>query len=282
MRPPGRGRSGPPVTRVLGLTTVCCAVFATACATLEADTRRDAVWLQDTGFPDRASWPSVVLHRAGSELSDVSSLTRAVDRVPGIRVTTLRREGEWGIWQEDEDGHPECPLAVYLNGNRVERRDATTPRSLDIVSRMADVDGLEIHLGPEGPVRTADTCGAVLVWSARKLAATDEYFRGRLAGRVVRTGGAEVRAVRIEPSGDEVLLGRDGSFTVRRLLPGSYGLVVEGPEGVLTRVDTRVWAFAESWVELIVEETGQTGTTRPSQESPPPVARTRPAPTPSS
>ena len=207
--------------------------------------------LERVGFPERAQWSSMVLHLDWTELGGprrLSSVLRQTDR-----VELSRPEGQgWGIHARGEDGAFDCPVAVYVNGIRSERAQrAGSQLDLDELVAPRTLDGLELHLGPDGPVRTAGGCGSLLLWTE---AFDDSHpFRGQVVARVEGPAADTVTRAVLHPIG---LVGtRDGRRFYFSVVPGTYEVAFLSGMDELDVRPVRVFAYQEAHVTLEVRRT---------------------------
>lgn len=150
------------------------------------------------------------------------------------------------------DGRRGCPLAVYVNGRRVERvQRPGSELDLDGLVSARSISGLEVHAGPEGPVRLPGECGALLMWIADTWEASDT-FRGRVIAVVEGPRADTVTSVTLHPGGEKGVE-EDGRylFTVS---PGAYSVTFSTEAGPLSVQPARVYAHHDSRVGLSVRE----------------------------
>jgi hypothetical protein len=225
-------------------------------------------WLRGNGFRGRGDWSSAVLHLDQGELGPSRRFAEILRQVPGIRVRP-RPGNLWGVERLGVPSGAPCPVSVYLNGSRLVQSAPQARVSLDALISAPSLDGLELHLGPDGPLWEADGCGSLLLWAWDRRGPDDQPFRGSIRGRIrsVRPDTAVAVRVRRARSGrpgesaaaDTTLhLDSEGAFALEGLLPGPYRLEILGPEGapaasrVLGRQDLRIYAFRESLLETHV------------------------------
>lgn len=206
-------------------------------------------WLESIGFGARAAWPSAALHRSREQIDAwPRSLSRWIEaEVPEVRAALPGQE--WGLFRRQPDAQLGCELPVFLNGSRVQRRRSAAG-TLDHLVPRGELDGLEVHLGDEGPV--ADPCGAILLWSFARAETGDPRFHGRVVGEITGPRADTVIAVRIEPSDEHLILAGGSRFTSDSLLPGLYQVVYLTAAGPLNRRDARVFAHHDTRVGLEV------------------------------
>ncbi|GMV04241.1 MAG: hypothetical protein AMXMBFR53_05220 [Gemmatimonadota bacterium] len=212
-------------------------------------------WLAGKGFPSRGDWPSAALHLRGPQLRSTLRISELLRRVPQVRL----RPGPanpLGLTRVLDDPGATCVLQVYLNGVPMVVRDAETRVDLDARVGVPDLDALELHLGPGGPVYDAEGCGSLLLWDRSMRHVEDPPFVGSLRGRVVGLPADTVSGVRIGPDGELRPPDSAGSFDFPGLLPGEYPVEVVLRGGAVLRRTARVYAHVESSVELRVRQSG--------------------------
>jgi hypothetical protein len=162
------------------------------------------------------------------------------------------RGAGWGLSMRDADGRRGCPLAVYVNGHRVERvQRPGSELGLDDLVSARSLSGLEVHAGPDGPVRLTSDCGALLMWVADTWEASDT-FRGRIIAVVEGPRADTVTSVTLHPGGEEGVE-EEGRY-VFSVLPGAYSLTFSTEAGALGVQPARVYARHDSRVSLSVHE----------------------------
>jgi hypothetical protein len=199
-----------------------------------------------------------MLHLSWRQIRPVGRLTTLLDGVPGLEIRTPRGE-DWGVHRELASGGS-CAVTVVVNGAYVSRRTLGGDWTLDFLARTRDLYGLELHVGDEGPLMDESGCGVLLLWSdvsplegarvERRLLEADEPFRGQVTGTFWGEGADTVVEVVLEPGGRIGSFDRQGEFVFRDVLPGLYHVVVRGPSGPLAREPVRVFAYADSWIDL--------------------------------
>lgn len=204
--------------------------------------------LDTVGFEGRRGWPSTVLHLDASEITGGSRLSLILDRADAV---VLRRpEGtEWGVYLAGWGGGGTCPVAVYINGERVGRNPRPgSELNLDNLISTEAIAGLELHAGAEGPIIPGLDCGALLIWSSQ----ADGVFRfsGEVSAVVEGASADLVTSVVLEPG--SIQGRREGAYTYFSVLPGAYEVHFMGPDGPLDVQLVRAYAYAESEVVLEV------------------------------
>ncbi len=248
-------------------------ILVAGCATPTAGTgpASDLAWLSSVGFPGREGWESTALFLERREIPPSGTFTVLLQDVPNIRIDR-RPRGGWGVGEIRPQLGDTCAVHVYLNGTRIEVADLKAPIPLDSFVPARALDGLELHVGGEGPTFEPDGCGVLLLWSAEMRRREDLPFRGRVEGRVRSTSpdsivGLELEtqggavALELEPPGSAVALepglpvaavvpDPEGGFEFRDLLPGTYRLWFLGAGGRITGQDVRVYAHQVSRVDV--------------------------------
>lgn len=225
---------------------------------------RGTSWLFDTGFEGRKDWPSAVFHRSRSEIRGIY-LSNLLRLAPGVVIRTPRGAG-WGVYRELPEGGT-CEVAVSLNGARMLRSMTGGDWTVDFLVRLEDLDGVELHVGQEGPVRDEEGCGELLLWSRTLAMAADVRFRGRVLGSVWGEGAEKVMRVRLDPGGQLTSLDENGDFVFSDVLPGFYQVLVQTSGGTVGRGSVRVFAHANSWIDVRIEPLwGQASDARPLWE----------------
>ena len=137
-------------------------------------------WLSSKGFPERAAWPSAILHLSREEIPDTARISDLLRAAPELNVLPPEGEG-WGVHEATSNQQPGCELAVLLNGNdskRIALFGARRLLTMDAAFQAKDLDGLEVHLGREGPTRDGLECGVVLLWVEAKVDPPTRQGRG--------------------------------------------------------------------------------------------------------
>ncbi len=212
----------------------------------------DSFWLASTGFPERAEWPSTVLHLGRDAIGGERNVSRLLREAPGVAALEARDLG-WGVHRVDSAGARVCELAVWFNGSEAARPPLASLEDVDDLVDAQRLSGLEVHLGADGPVRDPDGCGALLLWSEDLFTGWDRPFRGQVAGRVRGELADTVEAVLLEPDGQRIRPDAQGRYRTAGVLPGLYEVVFMAPQGPLLRRWTRVYALAETRVDVEVE-----------------------------
>ena len=121
--------------------------------------------------------------------------------------------------------------------------------TVDLLVRPGDLDGLELHVGQEGPFPD-EGCGELLLWSRTMAREVDARFRGRVLGSVWGKGIEKVARVRLDPGGQLTSLDENGNFVFSDVLPGFYQVVVQTSGGTGGRGSLRVFAYADSRIDV--------------------------------
>jgi hypothetical protein len=150
-------------------------------------------------------------------------------------------------------------VLVFLNGAQVERKRAGGDWTLDFLVRTADLDGIELHTGPEGPLLDEDGCGVLLLWSDAPLLRSDVPFTGTVEGTFWGDGAELVSEVTLEPGGQRATFDRNGEFVFREIRPGLHWVVVKTAAGPVSRERVRVYAFARSWIDVPIGQMPERG-----------------------
>jgi hypothetical protein len=214
----------------------------------------DSAWLATKGFFLRAD--GAVVHLAPRALREGGArpLRRILGDVPGIQVRA-RGEREVEFWLEPEAGPAAdaCRLDLYVNGGRIQLRLREQNVAIDQLIRPADLTAIEVFRAAEAPAGDPDGCGAVLVWSHATRHLFDDDFTGTLRGLVQFTNSEGVPGadVRLEPGGHRTVTDASGRFSIERLAPAVYQVVVTSREGVAASMEYMVRAHAVT--ELILE-----------------------------
>jgi hypothetical protein len=207
--------------------------------------------LDTVGFWSRASWSSTVLHLDRARIGGTPRLTSVLRRSDEIDLGTPEGAG-WGLFMRDSDGRRGCPLAVYVNGRRVERvQRPGSELSLDDLVSARSLSGVEVHAGPDGPVRLTSECGALLMWIADTWEASDT-FRGRIIAVVEGPRADTVTSVTLHPGGEEGVE-EEGRYLFS-VLPGAYSVTFSTEGEALGVQPARVYAHHDSRVSLSVYE----------------------------
>ncbi|MEZ4424297.1 MAG: hypothetical protein R3E98_12870 [Gemmatimonadota bacterium] len=248
----GAAATRAPARRARG---VLAAVLLAACApaTYGGTTAVPDLWLEDTGFPERAHWPGVLFHRARTDIPPRPGLDRLLDEQPALEVRPVG-VADLGVWLVQ--GGTSCPLTVYLNGERLMQRGDRKP--LGTLVPLASLDALEAYAGSDGPALAPDGCGVLLLWAERR-SRPERAFRGAVDGRLTGNGASRVDAVRLTQVGSLPVPVTDGRFHLPGLRPGRYRVEVLEDGRVLLSQPVRVWAHQTAEVAIDVE-------TRPSRD----------------
>lgn len=243
-------RAGGPTIR-----TVAAALLLTAVACAPQgrvlDPGPTPFWLSTTGFDGREDWPSTVVHLDPDEIGGATRITFLLDDVPQIALLRARGGG-WGVHLRGPGGEVACELDVWLNGTERLRLPMSPVESVDGVVPARLLTGLEVHRGSEGPVQDPEGCGALLLWSEAVAEAGLLPFRGRVVGAVRGDLADTVVAVRLEPDGQRIRPDRAGRYELAGVVPGVYEVVFMTASGPLFRRSARVYAFADTRVDVEV------------------------------
>lgn len=222
------------------------------------ETGPSSFWLASNGFDDRREWPSTLLHLRRDEMGGATRISYLLDRSPEVLLLQARGEG-WGVHLRGPEGEPRCELDVWLNGVHRLRPPVGPLQSVDGILSARSLSGLEIHVGYEGPVREPEGCGALLLWSEEAQGSWEAPFRGRVVGRVRGDVADTVVAVRLEPDGQRIRPDAEGRYELAGVVPGVYQVVFMTAAGPIFRRTARVYAFADTRVDVEVsrEEPGQ-------------------------
>jgi hypothetical protein len=206
-------------------------------------------WLAGKGFATRGDWDSAALHLRRQQMRSTFRISQLIQRVPGVRLQP-NRDNPLGLTRVLDEDRGSCVLQVYLNGIRMAPRDVEAQVDLDARVGVPDLDAVELHLGPDGPVYDPEGCGSLLLWDQSMQHVGDPSFLGSIRGQVESEVADTIVGVRIGSSGPLQRPDSTGSFVVSRLLPGEYEIefVVRGRPVVRHRA--RVYAYIESQVEL--------------------------------
>lgn len=195
-------------------------------------------WLREMGVPERADWPSAVLHRSRTQLAGINPVSQALERIPGVVVGIPRSEG-WGVQRRLPDGR-RCEMEVYVNGSPVSRRPVGGSWTVDLLATPRDLLALEAHTGTEGPVLDPQGCGVVLIWTRGDGPIPDGSFRGSVAGVFHGEAASRVTEVTLEPGSHLGSFGPSGDFSFLSVLPGAYEVVLRAGDAVVGREPVRV------------------------------------------
>ena len=206
-------------------------------------------WLAAKGFAGRADWSSTALHLRKQQMRSTLRISQLIRRVPDVRLQP-NRANPLGLTRILDEEPGSCALQVYLNGVRMVPRDSLARVDLDARVGVPDLDALELHLGPDGPVYDPEGCGSLLLWNQSMRHVQDPEFSGSIRGQVLSQSPDRVAAVRIGSSGPLQRPDSAGVFLFRGLLPDEYQLEVIVAEGSVGRQSVRVFAFTESQVTL--------------------------------
>lgn len=244
-----RSRATPRRVALVSLGTLLAAALAGCAARQGSAAISGDEWLAGKGFPSRGDWPSTALHLRGPQLRSTLRISELLRRVPEVRL----RPGPanpLGLTRVLDDPGATCVLQVYLHGVPMVVRDADARVDLDGRVGVPNLDALELHLGPEGPVRDPEGCGSLLLWDRSMRHVEDPEFVGSIRGRVEGVPIDGEIGVRLGTGGTLQRPDPGGTFAFGGLLPGKYELeVVLRGETALRHV-TRVYAHWESSVEL--------------------------------
>ncbi len=143
-------------------------------------------------------------------------------------------------------------MAVHFNGAEVRRQRAGGDWTLDFVVPMRDLDGIEIHVGPQGPLIDASGCGVLLLWSEAAARGGQAQFYGSIEGIFWGTREADVVEVVLEGRDQRADLTGGGTFVFREVLPGLREVVVRTADEIVGRDTVRVYAFAKSAIDISI------------------------------
>jgi hypothetical protein len=129
-------------------------------------------------------------------------------------------------------------------------RDSLARVDLDARVGVPDLDALELHLGPDGPVYDPEECGSLLLWDQSMRYVGDPEFLGSIRGQVESDPRDAVVGVRIGSSGILQRPDSAGVFAFSGLLPGEYQLEFIITEGSVAHQTVRVYAYKEAQVTL--------------------------------
>ena len=224
-------------------------VSSSGCAGAGAGgTSGDDPWLREMGFHERAQWPSSALHLGRGEIPRRERLSVILEQVPGVSVGRPQGEG-WGIHREAEEGL-QCDVAVFLNGALAARGRVGGQWTVDFLAPTADLDGIELHVGPDGPILDEGGCGVLLLWSEAEGAGPAIPLTGTVEGTFWGEGADAVTEVLLEPGGQRATFNRKGEFAISEVPAGSHWVVVRTAAGQVARERVRVYAFAGSWIDV--------------------------------
>jgi len=206
-------------------------------------------WLAGKGFATRGDWDSAALHLQRQQMRSTLRISQLIRRVPDVR---LRPNGDnpLGLTRVLDENPGTCVLQVYLNGVRMAPRDVEAQVDLDARVGVPDLDALELHLGPDGPVYDPEGCGSLLLWDQSMQHVGGPAFLGSIRGQVESEVADTIVGVRIGSSGLLQSPDSAGFFFFSGLLPGEYEIefVVRGRPVVRHRA--RVYAYTVAQVEL--------------------------------
>jgi len=117
---------------------------------------------------------------------------------------------------------------------------------------MRDLDGIEIHVGPEGPLIDPSGCGVLLLWSEAAARGGSASFYGSIEGIFWGTHEADVVEVALEGSDQRADLTGGGTFVFREVLPGLREVLVRTADEIVGRDTVRVYAFARSAIDISI------------------------------
>ncbi|MBT8397739.1 MAG: carboxypeptidase regulatory-like domain-containing protein [Gemmatimonadetes bacterium] len=240
----------------LGLVFCLTVLLSCSSAAPPATSTPTGDWLGETGFADRDSWPSALLHMDRKEIASANSLSGVLAGLEGLAIHTPG-SGSFGIEQVQPDGEGACRVHVYMNGNRTSPHPVGGRSRLDDVFPMRAIQGLEYHVGSEGPVFEEDECGSLLFWSEEMRTHQDRPFRGTIEGTVLSSSPDSVIRVELEPTGARGVPGPEGGFSFPDLLPGEYELVFFTRSEAIARATLRVFAFQGSRLDLEIGKEGR-------------------------
>jgi hypothetical protein len=240
---------------------------------VSVNTRSITGWLAARGFAQRGLENRARVHLTYEELGRgrYGSLEALLRNVPGVRIRRLTDDATEIVLDPNPlTGEGSCPVSVYLNGAYVEFGRVTwlgvlTKRNavhrwlmdhpferagrrlkFDDLAEFRDIDGLELY-GPEAnPVAPDESCGTLLIWSAKLRPSVDEYLTGEVRGLAVdaRTGVA-LQSVRvtIEATGLSALTDSTGAFSIPSVLPGRYRVSATYPNAEPWQADIEIRAY---------------------------------------
>lgn len=208
-------------------------------------------WLRAAGFHERASWESSILHLDRRQIPARARLAVLVGRAPDVSLGEPHGE-EWGVRRRRSDG-VQCDVAVFLNGARIRRHTAGGDWTLPFLIQASDLDGIEVHVGPGGPLMEEQDCGALLLWSRAAAAGEPAQFHGSIEGSVWGEGAESVTHVALEGSSRLAELDEKGNFRFDAVLPGLHRVLAQGPQGIVAADTVRVFAFATSSIGVLIQ-----------------------------
>lgn len=235
----------------LGLVFCLTALLSCSSAAPPSTSTPTGDWLSQVGFLVRSAWPSALLHLDRGEIASANSLSGVLAELDGLTLGPPG-SGSFGIEQIQPDREAACRVHVYMNGNRTSPHPAGGRSRLDEVFPIQALQGLEYHVGSEGPVFEEDECGSLLLWSEEMRTLEDRPFRGAIVGTVLSSPPDSVVRVELEPTGSGRVLGPEGQFSFLDLLPGEYELVFFTRSEEIARATLRVFAFQGSRLDLEV------------------------------
>lgn len=206
-------------------------------------------WLTSKGFAARGDWNSTALHLRKQQLRSTLRISQLIRRVPGVRLQP-NRGNPLGLTRILDGNRRSCSLQVYLNGVRMAPQDSAARVDLDARVGLPDLDALELHLGPDGPVHDPEGCGSLLLWDHSMQHVNDPAFLGGIRGQVEGEPPGTVVGVRLGSGGPLQRPDSAGFFSFSGLLPGEYELEIVVPGRPVLRHTTRVYAYTESQVRV--------------------------------
>lgn len=218
------------------------------CASSPEDGSTGSDWMRSTGFAERSSWPSAVAHLSRTEMGTSRGLRSVLEAIDGVEVRVPRGTG-WGVHAQRSNGS-RCELQVALNGVTVLRERSGGDWTVDILTSVEDLDGVEVHVGTESPLRDPSGCGQVLLWSERSEVRGEAPFVGTVEGGLSGPVGMleQVGQIRLDPGGLLTAPDQDGLFAFPPVLPGPYVVTVMAGVREVVRREIWVFAFEETWV----------------------------------
>ncbi len=237
--------------RYLGLTALAFFIVGPlGCASVgESGNGEDGGWLAEKGFYDRSSWTSTALHLERADIVSAEGVTDLVLEASGITLQPGPRY-TWSLVRTMGSPGDTCSLPVYLNGYVLEMRGSEYRFGLDSFLDVREVDAIELHFGPNGPVFDQRECGCILLWSLDRRTRNDPPFRGSIRGVVKSSAPDSVVDVRLDPGGFSTVPGPKGEFSFSNLRPDAYRLNLTTINGPVAQHWVRVFAYEESHVEL--------------------------------
>ncbi len=240
-----RGFPGPAPSALLVAGVLGCA------SARSSGSEDDSGLIDDTGFHERSMWPSTVLHLEQEEIVAAEGITELVLEVPGIFVGPGPRN-TWSLMRVKEASGDTCALSAYLNGYRLDLRSSGFRLGLDSFLTPTELDALELHIGPSGPVFDENDCGSLLLWSHRHRSPSEPPFRGSIQGHIHSAAPDTVIQIRLHPGESAAVPGANGEFSFLGLRPGLYTLTPVSPGGPISPHSVRVYAHEVSRVEMNV------------------------------